>query len=728
MNCSELENINISLDYFNTIKLLSDELIKYFKGYKQLSIEYMKKLETFHSNFKKKLLAPENPKTSQIISSLTSKLVYLVNQNIELFQISIDEIDLRMRGFDTFIKEKTESIKTTQKSSSELIKSYLNSNIEINKVKNNYLNSLSKTEDIINKYYSDQYRIREHENGLEQILNDNEYEYLKEQQKNELIEMENSIKTSKRLEGIYKNTISSSLKLYNNFVEAHNSFRDKIKSDTCQLAEEIKSLVISFMLSYKNNYKQPLSYIDATITQFNSLEEGKEIDKIINDNYKNDNLLQKITPINYKLKSLSILKEANYIKNDIDERDIINDNNTKEELSRKKSTSTLEDGFEKMEYITDESLIITIKYLFENFTYIDKEEFNIKLEENKNRTQKHILKIESNMNSYPFAKFGIISENNKNPNVNLNVEYKRENLSTEEISDLIELLDNHHNRIIFLQKLSDYRSRGKFYLCIEDFALLSNLFNIISDKIKRDMDYHCAEMVIILSETYCIEEGNRKKYLQESIKENPIYKDKNFWEEFLCYAISKEIMKTLKRDQKTIENKKNSDSKYSNIVFTQLLTIIDNMFEFDVDSSIIKEVIEPKISYYKLNKSLKNTINDVILSKGTQKVLDKEEKEKEIKKKEEEEKLRQEQKLKQEEKKEENIINDEEKKNGDENKNEKQKKDDEMKNNEGDKKNEGNEDNKDNKKKEEEKKDENKKDETTRQIEKQGWEFMEFEI
>ena len=718
MNCSELENINISLDYFNTIKLLSDELIKYIKGYKQLNIEYMKKLQTFHFNFKKKLSTPENQKTSQIISSLTSKLVFLVNQNIELFQISIDEIDLRMRGFDAFIKEKIESIKTTQKSSSELIKSYLNSNIEINKVKNNYLNSLSKTEDIINKYYSDQYRIREHENGLGQKLNDNEYEYLKERQKNELIEMENSIKTSKRIEGIYKNTISSSVKLYNNFVEAHNSFRDKIKSDTCQLTEEIKSLIISFMLSYKNNHKQPLSYIDATITQFNSLEEGKEIDKIINDNYKNDNLLQKITPTNYKLKSLSLLKEANYIKNDIDEGDIINDDNKKEELLRKKSTSTLEDGFEEMEYITDESLIITIKYLFDNFTYIDKEEFNIKLEEKKNRTQKHIIKIESNMNSYPFAKFGILSEKKKNPNVNLNVEYKRENLSTEEISDLIELLDDHHNRIIFLQKLSDYRSRGKFYLYIEDFALLSNLFNIISDKIKRDMDYHTAEMTIILSETYCIEEGNRKKYLQESIKENPIYKDKNFWEEFLCYAISKEIMKTLKRDQKTKENKKNSDSKYSNIVFSQLLTLIDNMFEFGVDSSIIKEIIEPKITYYKLNKSLKDTINDAILSKETQKAIDNEEREKEIKRKEEE-------KLRQEDKKEENIINDEEKKNGDENKDEKPKKDDKEKKDEGDKKNGGNEDNKE---KDEEKKEENKKDETTRQIEKQGWEFMEFEI
>ena len=132
-------------------------------------------------------------------------------------------------------------------------------------------------------------------------------------------------------------------------------------------------------------------------------------------------------------------------------------------------------------------------------------------------------------------------------------------------------------------------------------------------------------MLIVLSQTYYIEEGTRKKYLQESFKENKVFKDKNFWEEFLCYSINKEIMKTLDLDQKVKEDKEKSDYKYSNIVFAQILTLIDNMFEFDLDCETIKEVLNPKISVYKLNDMFKETINDVILSKQEQKMKELEE-------------------------------------------------------------------------------------------------------
>ena len=280
----------------------------------------------------------------------------------------------------------------------------------------------------------------------------------------------------------------------------------------------------------------------------------------------------------------------------------------------------MEDGFDEMRYICDESLVMTIKSLFENFDLIEKEDFNIKFEEEKNRAQKYVLKIITNMNSYPFAKEGLYSNNNLNITQEYVIEYKREELTKEEIMDLIELLNIHENRIIFLQKFSDYRARGKFVLCDKDYILLSQLYNIICDKIKKDSDYHAAEMVIILSQTYYIEEGKKRKYLQESFKGNKLFKDKNFWEEFLCYSINKEIMKTLQRDQLVREDKENSDYKYSNVVFSQILTLIDNMFEFDLDSEIVKEVLNPKISYYKLNDEFKQTINDIIEVKKAEKL------------------------------------------------------------------------------------------------------------
>ena len=707
MNCSELENINISLDYFNSIKNFSEEVTKYIKGYKQIEGEFIKKLQMFQINSKKKLTVAEDSKTEQIITSITCKICELIEAKIELFKISNDTIDLKIKEFDNFIKETSESIKVAQKESTEIIKVYFNSNLEMDKVKKNYIDSLSKTEDLINKYYSNQYKIIGHENGLGQKLNDSEYTYLKERQKNEVNEMENAIKESKQIESLYANAISSSTQLYTNFMKINNSFNDKIKKDTCELSNKIKSLIVSFMLLYKNTQKQPSVYIDTYMNQFNLLDEVKEMDKIITNSYKNDKLLKNITPIKYKLKSLKLLKEANYLESDEEDKidskidskiDNKIDNNIDNYLDnnknalRKQSTIVLEDGLDKMKYISDESLVITIKCLFDNFTYIDKGDFNITFEEKKNKTQQYILKIIKNMNSYPFSRYGITAEKKKNPKVNVNVKYKRDKLSSQQIKELKELLDNHHNRLIFLQKLNDYRSRGNFYLCKEDYNLLGEMFNQMVDKIKRDEDYHCAERIIILSETYSIDKGKKKVFLQETIKNNALFKDKSFWKEFINYTINKQIVKTTNRDKKRKENKESTEAKIANLVFAQLLTLIDNMYKFEMDSKLIKEVIDPIISKYKLSDSFQSTINEIITSKELQKSLDEKEREKEKKEEEEDEKENDEENK--------NVINDNKNKN--------------IINDKKEGKGKG-------------KKEEDKKDGEVKKMEEDGWEFMDFD-
>ena len=265
------------------------------------------------------------------------------------------------------------------------------------------------------------------------------------------------------------------------------------------------------------------------------------------------------------------------------------------------------------------------------------------------------------MNSYPYARFGPLRPKQAEGDINTN--YIRNELSEEELDDLANLLDNHESRIIFLHKLSDYRAKGKFYLIQKDFDILLKFFNLIADKIKESVDYHCAEMIIILSQTYFIEKGEKesnKIYLQDELVKNKLFKDKNFWEEFLVYMINKEIMKTQRRDKKVRENKVSSDYKLSNVVFSQLLTLIDNMAEFGCDYQTIKSIIEPKVFYYKINDDLKKTIDDVLNSKFenkkdkvTQEEGKKEEKKEENKEEKKEEKIEE----KTEEKKEEENIN-----------------------------------------------------------------------
>ena len=610
--CAHIDNFNNSLEYFNTMKNLSDDLTKYMRTYRQLIVEFLKKMNNLQSTFTKKLTKSDNPKMSLIIS-LTSKLVSLIDENIGLYKLSFDELETSIKTFEQEIKSKNDSLKSLQKKSSEQNKILINIFTEVNKAKKTYLDSISKTEEIIQKYYLDKKTLEEHELGLsKKILNNNEYNTLKEKLKSEFNDMNNSIKNSKNYEKNYQDIIKTSIEGHENFEKNYKNLNDILKKNNIELFEKIKNLLINFYNSYTNCYKQPLAMNN--LSTLNELNIEKETEKIILEYHKEDLCIDNnLSPIKYKLKSFTILNESNYlnnesdnINNDIDEESLrnMNDRNI-----RRESVLVLEDGFSQLQYISDSSLFNTIKTIFDNFNIVEKDEINLETEEIKFKTQELIYKIESNMNSYPYGKYGIKNDENKK------IEYNRNELSEEEIEQLTNLLKQHESRIVFLQKLSDYRSKGKYFLEEKDYNLLLKYFNIIADNVISDADYHSGELIIILSQTYCLDSIENKKYLQQDLKKNKLYKERTFWEDFLCYAINKEIMKTQKRDKKIIEDKEISDNKLSNIVFSQLLTLIDNMAEFGVDAQSIKEVIEPKIVYYKLNDALKNTINDVLNSK-----------------------------------------------------------------------------------------------------------------
>ena len=634
INCSEVENLNNSIDFFNSMKFICDELTKYIRTYKQLTIDYSKKLASMQSSFAKKLSKTENKSMEKIIS-ITNKLVELIGDNIGLIKLSAEEIETKVKEFELDLKTKYDNLKQIQKKAQEQNKILINNYNDINKAKKNFIESMTKSEEIINKFYSDKKFIDDSDRGLGKRINMNDYNMTKDKLKSEYNDMNNSIKVSKSLEKIYTNLINDSTKIHGVFVQNYTkNFYSTIKTFNIDISNKIKNLLLSFYLSFKNSYRQPMVNTDININSLNSMDEGKETENIMNSLYKNNNPLQNISPVNYNLKAIQILKENKFFENND-----VNINSTEEELKnddgsfeQNKYVSVLDDGFSQLQYISNSSLFLTLKKIFDNFNLIDKNDIKFDIEEIKFKTQEYILKIESNMNSYPYAKDGIQDKND------IVIYYKRNELTNEELADLEKLLSHHESRIILLQKLSDYRAKGKYYLDQRDFDLLLKYFNIITNHIKAEADYHCAEMIIIISQTYHLEILNkakgtsRKKYIQDDLKKNEIFRDKNFWEEFLCYAINKEIMKTQRRDKKIMENKSSTDSKLSNVVFSQLLTIIDNMIEFGFSPEKTREIIEPKINYYKLNDALKLTVNEVLNSKiESEKKKKEEEKEQENK-------------------------------------------------------------------------------------------------
>ena len=596
-----MENINISFEFFSSIKIITEELIKYMKSYKQISMEHLKQLKLFDNNMNIKL---EDARLSQLVN-LIYKIKEVIKQNVESLKCSIDDMNIYINNLENNLKEKTDIVNDLKKNSSNITNNLISSYQEVNKTGNVFISSLSKTEDIIDNYYINKIKIRDHENGLGNKLDINEYNTIKEQQKFQVNEMNNAIKLTKKYEEFHKGAIRASNKLYDEFIEESNLYKNKIKENVCQISQKIKENIMFFFVSFKSIYHQPLDLVENDIKEFNDLDMIKAMDIIIEQNLETNNLLKKSEPIKYKLKSLQFLEDINYIKNENDTNEnSINDETMNLEINfndpisiNRKAVKALDDDFCKLLYINDDALMLTIKTIFENYNLIEKENFDIKLEENKNKTQRYIMKIIENMNS--------------------NENMKRNELSNDEITDLINLLNEHNNRIIFLQKLSDFRVKGKYILSDKEYIILSQLFNVLCENIKKYSDYHTAELLIILSHTYYNIHKNEKRYIQKSIKDNIIFKQKNFWEEYLCYAINKEIMKTLKADKKIQEDKEITDYKYANIVFTQILSMINNMFEFNVDINIIKEVLEPKINVYRLNGDFKATINEVIQSRET---------------------------------------------------------------------------------------------------------------
>ena len=598
IKCSEMDNINISYEFFSLIKIISEELIKYIKNFSQISTEHLARLQSLNNLMSLKLTKKEEKKVNQVIN-LTKKIKEVIKHNIDLMSCSIEEMNSYIITFENNIKSKTELINELKKSSSFLTNDLTSSYQEVNKTGYDFITSLEKTEDIIDTYYINKIKIRDHENGLGNRLNNNEYNLIKEQQKNQLNEMNNAIKLSKKYEEFHKGAIQASDKIYNEFIESYKFHKNKITQNVIQISNKIKEIILFFFSCYKSVYNQPFNLIEEYIKELNEIDEINEMNNIIEQNFKKNNLLKKAQPIKYKLKSLKLLQEINYIKTkdkNEEKDDIFKMNFEEENLTiNRKIVKGLDDDFNKLYYISDDALMLTIKEIFNNYDLIEKENFDITFEEKKNKTQRYIMKIIENINSLDTK--------------------KRIELSNVELTDLINLLNEHDNRIIFLQKLSDYRVKGKYILPEKDFIILAQIFNILCEKIKINNDYRTAELLIIISQTYYTLNGKEKKYLQNSFKENELFKDKNFWEEYLCYSINKEIMKMLKQEKNIKEDKEITDYKYGNIVFTQILTIIETMFEFDLKSDIIKEVLEPKINYYRLNDEFKETINEIIKNK-----------------------------------------------------------------------------------------------------------------
>ena len=565
--CSELENINTSINYFCFIKEVFDDYMQCINNYKVITNDYLKKLMMLQDKFKYKLTGKEKDNTkyknvnTNHIFSLTSPISKIIDKQIENLQMFIDGINGQIENNNKVIKEKEILSNKFQLMFEEARKDLLKKYREIDKLRDIYKMNMANTEDMINKYYNKK---------------DNNNTITKDQ-------MKNMISSTKKIEKDYKNLINSTKLYEETFDSLYLSSLENFKKLSSETSNQMKDSIIDFIVLFKNNVKMQLSEIDMYLPELSDLDEVKAIENIIISSYRKNNKLIHVKPEKYKLK---IFQKKNEVEEGKEAEENLNTN----------LMLNLEDGFEEMLLIKDEALIKTIKMMRENFELFEDNNLNLEIEEEKIKCLQLTQKI-----------FNL--ENPKSQN----------NFPTEEeIDQLDKLLDKHHNRVVFLQQLSEFRNKGKFEISQKTFDIFDKLFNTMINTVQRDNDFHSVKNAIIISQTYYIkgEKENDKIYLQKRIQNNEIFKSQKFWEEFLEFSINKEIVNCVSNDVKSgnilKENRRETEDKMSNIAFSQIVPYTDNMKEFGLDKEIIKQVVFPRMEKYKMSDELIESIKGII--------------------------------------------------------------------------------------------------------------------
>ena len=562
--CSEIENVHISINYYNFIKEIFGDYIKYISNYRLITVEYLKKLSQFQEKFSLKLLGKEidtfkykNINTTHIYSIISS-IPEIIDKEIDNMNLLMCGIESQVNNYDSIIKEKDVLFTKFQIIFEEARKDLLNKYRDVDRLKDEFMTSMSNTEDTVNKYL-----YRKEQTTFEQI--------------------KNSIIESKKVEKDYKNAINSAKYYEENFESMYQSSISNIKKIICEISNEMKDTITDFLILFKNYNKMQSSEIDLYLPELNNLNEQNTLGKIIEGSFSTKKKLLCVKPEKYKLKIFQY--------NNKDNDDILSTN----------PILNLEDGFDEMPTIKDEVILYIFKTMKENFELINDNNMNIKTEEEKMRClniTERILSLED-----PKMK----EDKNSEP-------------TKKDLEELNSLLDAHRNRVVFLQKLSEYRIKGKYELKKKTFEILGNLFKTVINTIERDSDFHSVNYAIIISQTYYVKKNdNSKYYLMKVIQNNGIFKSKKFWVEFMEYSISKEIVNSVNIDVKNgtilTTNNKESEGKKSNIAFTQIINYIDNMIEFGVDKETIKEIIFPVVTKYKINKESFETIKDILNNK-----------------------------------------------------------------------------------------------------------------
>ena len=241
------------------------------------------------------------------------------------------------------------------------------------------------------------------------------------------------------------------------------------------------------------------------------------------------------------------------------------------------------------------------KKFYHNFKMVSKTKYDIQSEEEKikvkNYTDKLIL-----MKKYKKSK----KENEK--------------MTHEEKKKLLELVKKKENREIFLSRLNKIRSFGNFEYPKKVFDEILKVFNIILDQIEVDQDPFSFQFCVILSQTFYFLENGQKEYFCKFLNYHKVFHNPEMWKKLAEFMIKEKIDKYNDVEYKVQNNKYSDDEnqkkeKINQIIFAQLISVSNNMCDFNFDIDMAEKIMLEYIKRYDIGENYTQIIMEIINNK-----------------------------------------------------------------------------------------------------------------
>jgi len=656
---SAFNNYNNAIKYYTKYKQMIEEIEKIIIAYKEIIKDFQKKVIALNSNLKK-IFLNEDMKSFKydIFPTINNKYIKYLNNIFNLHISSITNVinDLDKNVFKpSYKKEEANFLNILQQN------------------KNNLQNEQKKMEKSINEYDNEHknlmYMFQDTEENLRNFFikkRKARRDSKVKKQNNNMDKFNNTISNIIKFEEKFRNLDMHFQKNNSNYFNIYNQYLIDIKAEILKNSKYVHENFISISSILTNNYETIIGKLKEfnekikknTHTKHEKKEEMKEEKKGESKEEEKEEKIEKENENEIKKEGISPKKEENLkTKNDITQKEETSKNedenkktdsefvNEDYSIYVSKNFNKIETTYEKEKYkvkaiketvlddklgketksimndlssefglghlveeevivLTDEDVYEITKTLYGPFQYVDKSEYDLVIERKKidfkNLTNKLLY-------------FGIKEKALKNyPDLTP--------ITDEEVKLLESGLKKKEYRIIFLQRLNNYRALGVLDMPQKEFEIIGNFFKIIADYIDEDKDVDSTRFLIILSQTFYLlkDENNKKdkKYLQVFIKGHKFFSDKKFWKEYIENSIKVEIDKLDK-----IVKKNNGKIKrtYNDICFAQILPFSDNMADFGMPKEVLLDIIEPLYEQYNLTEDMKETMKGVFETKFQQK-------------------------------------------------------------------------------------------------------------